>query len=456
MSESRPLYLGPRLRRLRRELGLTQQAMADDLAISPSYVALLERNQRPVTADLLLRLAKGYGLDVADLASSDADQYARRIGEVLRDPVFAGIDLPALEVADLATSFPGVSEALLRLHGAWTRESHALAEARINGAGAGESDPLAEARRFIAARRNHFPTLENRAEALVAEAGGSDKLADWLKTRGFRVRFMPSDVLMGSLRRFDRHNSQLLIADHLDAASRNWHIALHVAWTAMKGEIAALIRDEAFASPTARTLVRRALAAYGAAALIMPYPRMIRAVSERAYDIGQLAGLFGASWEQVAHRLTTLGRPGAEGVPFFFIAVDVAGNVVKRLDGAGFPFAAHGGGCPLWSVHTALRTPGEVVTQWLELPDGARFFSIARAGVGTGRSVALACAADHAPRLAYAGGIDPRAALATPIGIACRLCHRSPCPARAAPPIGREILPDDDRRGADPFTFAEE
>ena len=112
-SRLRPLYIGPRLKRLRRELGLTQQAMAGDLGISPSYVALLERNQRPLTADLLLRLARGYKLDVEDLAADDGAEYARRIGDALRDPIFADIDLPALEVADLAPNFPGVSEALL-------------------------------------------------------------------------------------------------------------------------------------------------------------------------------------------------------------------------------------------------------------------------------------------------------------------------------------------------------
>ncbi|MFA7585024.1 MAG: short-chain fatty acyl-CoA regulator family protein, partial [Novosphingobium sp.] len=213
------------------------------------------------------------------------------------------------------------------------------------------------------------------------------------------------------------------------------------------------------------TLVRRALAAYGAAALVMPYGRFLRAVEERGYDIDQLGALFGASFEQVAHRLTTLGRPGQEGVPFFFIRVDAAGNVSKRLDGAGFPFAAHGGGCPLWNVHDVFRMPGEIATQWLELPDGARFFSIARtvrAG-GTGfvqprhtRAIALACAAEHAPKLVYARRVDPALAEATPIGVACRLCHRAQCTARAAPPIGREILPDDYRRAAEPFTFAEE
>jgi predicted transcriptional regulator len=139
--------------------------------------------------------------------------------------------------------------------------------------------------------------------------------------------------------------------------------------------------------------------------------------------------------------------------------------VCKRLDGAGFPFAAHGGGCPLWNVHSVFRTPGEVATQWLVLPDGQRFFSIARtvtaggggyAQPGHTRAVALACAADHAPKLVYAKALDPAAAQATPIGVTCRICDRAQCTARAVPPIGREILPDDYRRAAEPFTFAEE
>lgn len=463
MAASRPLYLGPRLRRLRRELGLTQQTMADDLGISASYVALLERNQRPLTADLLLRLARAYRLDVAEIAAEDSQDYARRIADVLQDPIFADIDLPPLEVADLASSFPGVSEALLRLHGAYTREQRALAE-RQDSESAGEHDPVAEARRFVARERNHFPALESRAEELVAEIGEPAAMADWLRKRGTRVRFVPPDVLMGSLRRYDRHNEQVLIADVLAPAARQYQLALHVAYTAMRGEISAILRPVEFASPTASNLVRRALGGYGAAALLMPYGRFLQAVESRGYDIEVLGSLFGTSFEQVAHRLTTLGRPGQEGVPFFFIRVDPAGNVSKRLDGAGFPFASHGGGCPLWNVHSVFRAPGEIATQWLALPDGQRFFSIARtviAGAMQGdprhyRAVALACAAEHAPRLVYARGVDPAAVEATPIGVTCRLCHRARCTARAVPPIGREILPDDYRRAAEPFTFAEE
>lgn len=458
---TRPLYLGPRIKRLRRELGLTQQAMADDLGISPSYIALIERNQRPLTAELLLRLASTYKLDMADLAAGERDDYARRLGDVLRDPIFAEIDLPALEVADIATSFPGMAEAMLRLHGAYVREQQALAGYR-DGAGTDRaSDPVGEARQFVASRRNYFPALDSRAEALAEEMARAGGHGEWLRQRGVRLRFLPGDVMMGAIRRYDRHGEQLLLDDTLAPTARNWQVALHIAYTGMRSEIAGLIRGASFASDTAAQLTRRALAAYGAAALLMPYDRFARAVEARSYDIEALAGQFGTSFEQVAHRLTTLGRPGQERVPFFFIRVDAAGNVSKRLDGAGFPFAAHGGGCPLWNLHSALRRPGEILTQWVELPDGQRFFSIARAVAAGGgsyghpahwRSIALACAAEHAPQLVYAAGTDPRP---TPIGMACRLCNRASCTARSEPPLGREILADDHRRAAEPFSFAE-
>jgi predicted transcriptional regulator/DNA-binding XRE family transcriptional regulator len=461
--ESKPLYLGPRLKRLRRELGLTQKTMADDLAISPSYVALLERNQRPLTADILLRLVRTYRLDVADLAGEGGEDYAQRINDVLRDPIFADIDLPALEVADLATSFPGISEALLRLHGAYAREQQALAEQRASG-GANESDPVVEVRRFITEQRNYFHELDTRAEQLAGEIDEAGGAQPWISKQGVRVRFLPPEVMVDSLRRFDRHNQQLLIEDTLDGASRAYQLASHIAYSAMRGDISQLVRDVQFSGRTAETLVRRALAGYCAAALLMPYERFAREVEQRRYDIESLSRHFGASFEQVAHRLTTLQRPGESRVPFFFIRVDEAGNVSKRLDGAGFSFAAHGGGCPLWSVHSVFRRPGEIVTQWLELPDGQRFFSIARTVTGGGgshdrpritRAIALVCAAEHAPRLAYAVGVAPEMAVATPIGVTCRICDRADCSARAVPPIGREILPYDYRRAAQPFAFSE-
>ena len=247
----------------------------------------------------------------------------------------------------------------------------------------------------------------------------------------------------------------------MDAASRQFQTALQLAHLELKDEIDALCPSGAFATESGERLTRRALASYAAAALIMPYASFAKAAEARRYDVEALSRQFGASFEQTAHRLTTLQKPGHESVPFFFIRVDPAGNVSKRLDGAGFPFARHGGGCPLWSVHHVFQTPREIVTQWLELPDGQRFFSIARTVTAGGgafgaprveRAIALGCAAEHAGRLIYAqaAAVEP-----TPIGVTCRLCHRTECTARSAPPIGRALLADDIRRTSAPFGFAD-
>jgi predicted transcriptional regulator/transcriptional regulator with XRE-family HTH domain len=471
MAKDRRLYVGPRLRRMRRDLGLTQADMATDLEISASYVALLERNHRPLTADLLVRMAGAYNVDMAALAGDGADD-ATRLQAVLKDPIFTGIDLPALETADVATNFPGITEALLRLYTTYQHEQLALAdrgaEARADRGRSGPeaADPVDESRAFLAAHRNCFPSLDDAAERLARAVEEHESLAGYLKARhDLRTRRLPPERMVGSIRRLDRHGKQVLLSDGLDAASQKFQLALQVAYLEMGEEIGEVLGTGAFATDSGERLIRRALASYAAAALLMPYSAFARAVEARRYDVEALARQFGASFEQTAHRLTTLQKPGHERVPFFFIRVDPAGNVSKRLDGAGFRFARHGGGCPLWSVHTAFRTPREIVTQWLELPDGQRFFSIARTvtagGGGFGaprveRAIALGCAAEHADRLIYTTGQAARGAeAATPIGVTCRLCQRTECAARSEPPIGRQILADDIRRTSLPFGFSD-
>jgi len=472
MPNDRPLYIGPRLRRLRRDLGLTQAGMAADLEVSASYIALMERNNRPVTADILVRLARTYAVDVAQVAGDGGANEAARLEAVLKDPIFAGIDRASVEIPDVVTNYPGVAEALSRLYTAYQEEQLALADRSAEsrpatGAeGAEAPDPVAESRRFLAARRNYFATLDETAERLAQSVAGRESLTAYFKARhGLRVRRLPASVMVGSTRRLDRHNRDILLDDSLDAASQAFQLALQLAYLEMGAEIDAVLAEGAFASDAGRLLTRRALASYAAAAVLMPYAAFARAVEARRYDVEALGRQFGASFEQTAHRLTTLQKPGQERVPFFFIRVDPAGNVSKRLDGAGFPFARHGGGCPLWSVHQVFRTPRQVVTQWLELPDGQRFFSIARTvtagGGGYGaprveRAIALGCAAEHAGRLIYTADQPAAAeAAATPIGVACRLCQRTDCAARSEPPIGRQILADDFRRTSLPFGFSD-
>ncbi|MFM9851883.1 MAG: short-chain fatty acyl-CoA regulator family protein [Sphingomonadaceae bacterium] len=466
MSIERSAYMGPRLRRLRRDLGLTQADMAADLEISASYIALLERNQRPLTVDMLLRLARTYKLDMASLAGDGGADYNARLTTILKDPMFADIDLPPLEAADVATNYPAVTEAFLRLYTSYQEEQLALADRGIDPEGEDVADPVAEARRFLAARRNFFPALDEGAERIATQVADHDNLIAYIKARHkLSVRRLPADVMFGAVRRLDRHREQILLDDALDNASQNFQLALQLTYLELRRDIDAVVREGSFASDNGERLTRRALASYAAAAILMPYGAFAKAVEVRHYDVEALARQFGTSFEQIAHRLTTLQKPGAERVPFFFIRIDPAGNVSKRLDGAGFPFARHGGSCPLWSVHQAFRTPREIVTQWLELPDGQRFFSIARSvtagGGGFGaarveRVIALGCAAEHAGRLIYTKGTaEQGAAAATPIGVTCRLCHRDKCTARSAPPIGRQVLADDLRRASAPFGFSD-
>lgn len=470
MPAERRLYVGPSLRRLRRDLGLTQSDMASDLEVSPSYIALLERNHRPLSAELLLRLARTYKIDMDALAGDASADDTARLQTVLKDPMFADIDLPSLEAADVTTNFPGVTEALLRLYTAYREEQLALADRGVAAdagrpAAADVSDPVAESRRFLEARRNSFPSLDDAAERLAQQVAQHDGLVGYFKARhGLRVRRLPPEVMVGSTRRLDRHRREVLLSDELDNASQTFQLALQLAYLELDDDVAALAAEGTFATDSGERLTRRALSSYAAAALLMPYTAFARAVEARRYDLEALSRQFGASFEQVAHRLTTLQKPGSERVPFFFIRVDEAGNVSKRLDGAGFPFARHGGGCPLWNVHQAFRTPRQIVTQWLELPDGQKFFSIARTvtagGGGYGklrveRAIALGCSSEHAGRLIYTDGHAQGPEQATPIGVTCRICHRTECTARSAPPIGRQILPDDIRRTSAPFGFSD-
>ncbi len=161
-------------------------------------------------------------------------------------------------------------------------------------------------------------------------------------------------------------------------------------------------------------LARIGLLNYVAGALLMPYEPFLEAARAARHDIEALAARFGVSFEQVAHRLTTLQRPGARGVPFFFLRVDPAGNVSKQFSAAGFPFARYGGSCPRWVVHTAFARPGLQV-QIAELPDGAAFLCFARAidrapaHWGEPRPthvVAMGCGLSHAADVVYGDGLD--------------------------------------------------
>ena len=192
-------------------------------------------------------------------------------------------------------------------------------------------------------------------------------------------------------------------------------------------------------------MYRNALENYFAGALLMPYRAFLEAARDLRHDIELLQRRFGVSFEQVCHRLTTLQRPGAEGVPFHFLRVDPAGNILKRFSRSGLPIPRYGGACPLWNVHTAFMNPGRIDTQLARLPDGSTYLFVARAitkpGIGhrapkSHYSVAIGCEVSFARHMVYADGVGlERRDAAVPVGIHCRQCPRDDCLQRAFPSL---------------------
>lgn len=474
----RKLFAGPRVRRFRKGLGLTQAQMAADLGVSASYLNLIERDQRPLSARVLLKLAETFDLDLRAFAA-DADQdIVADLDEVAADPVLEGFAFDPGEWRELAERQPRIAEAFVRVHGAYREavsDVSALTD-RLTDTGAGGAAsselPVEEVRDAFQALDNHIPALEAAAEDFVSRTDLEDGAIFSALSRRLRVehavatRILPYDVMGGALRRYDRHARRLLLSEMLEPAARVFQTAHQLGLFEISDTLDALVADAPLSSPEARRLYRIGLANYFAGAVMMPYDRFAQAAIDLRHDLDVLGRRFSASFEQVAHRLTTLRRPGGRGVPFFLIRVDQAGNVSKRFGGRVFHFARAGGACPRWNLYDAFRTPGRVLAQAVEMPDGGRFISVARtvrrpvAAPGAPAqllAVALGCEVEHARSVVYADGLDVTGRdAATMIGVNCRLCERTACSQRAHPPLRRTLYIDENHRGLSPFAFRSE
>lgn len=454
----RKLFAGHAVRRLRRQAGLTQAAMAETLAISPSYLNLVEKNQRPLSAALLVRLAESYDFDPRALAASEPGGGEAAIRRRLADPIFADLEIDRNEIAEWLAGAPGGAEAFARAYD------------RMGGGGAAVAtgDPVNDVRREIERWRGHYADLDAQAEAVADELrlGAGDlygAIAERLRVKHqLAIRILPIDVMPDQLRRLDLHARQLQLSETLDTASRTFAVAFQLGQIEARSEIEALARGAGFVDRATERLFRRHLASYFAAAVMMPYARFLRACESTGYDIELLQRRFGAGFEQVAHRLTTLQRVGARGLPFFMVRIDRAGNTSKRFSGASAaPLAETDARCPLWHLHHAFDRPGELMVELVELEDRTRWLTISRTVHPQGRRygavpaefvVGLGVAAGMAGALAVARGID-LAGEAMPIGLGCRACFRPNCPQRSLPPTGRALVLDDRQRGLSPFTF---
>jgi len=473
MDDSKPLeklFAGARLRRLRRERGMTQAETAQALGVSASYLNLLERNQRPVTARVLLALAERFDVDVRAFANESDHQLLADLQEAAADPALANLELDRMELNELADSHPRAAEAFARLYQNYRETTAATADlaSRMSGGGAvlaGPGAQLETVRDAIDARHNHFPELESAAEALVEKTGLTTRnrfeaLSRHLReTHGFTVRVLDEDIMAGARRRLDFHGRRLLLSEAMPHTSRAFHLAVVLATLDYGSQLDELVSSAQLATEEAQRLYRLGLSNYFAAAVHMPYSAFLEFADRSRYDLVRLQRRYEVSFEQVCHRLTTLQRRGERGLPFFMIRVDQAGNVSKRFGGGIMPFVRSGGGCPKWNLYEALRMPERILTQVFELPDGRQHLSIARGQVSPSpygqppvvRAVALGCDWSHAEKIIHADGLTNQHP--APVGIACRLCEREDCAQRAFPPLNRKLDTDPHLLRASPYNF---
>ncbi len=463
-------FIGPHLRRLRLDRGETQAEMARALGISASYVNLLENNERPVSVQVLLRLFEVYGVDWRAIADDEDPTRLADLRAILQDPLFDGARPDLAQLRAALVHAPELAAALLRLyrsHRAATDRLVALAGAR---GPAGEAllaaSPEAEVHDFFRRNRNYFHGLERAAETFWGRARPEPddtyaalkaRLAD---RRGLRVRVVPVDALPDSLRRFDRDRGEVMLSEALDHPNRVFQLVHVAGLIEQDAPIGQLLAGSGIADAHGRARARVELANYFAAAVLMPYARFLDDARASKYDLDHLATRYGVSYEQACHRATTLQRRGAQGVPLFFLRIDKAGNVTKRFNATDFHLAEQGGACARLDVHTSFRTPGRIVTQFVEMPDRSQYFVFSRTvnrptfirhNQDIRLAVAMGCAIADAGAIGYAEGFSVKGAHMTPVGINCRICPRQNCDQRAQHAV---ILPgpvDESRRGATRF-----
>jgi predicted transcriptional regulator/transcriptional regulator with XRE-family HTH domain len=489
--------LGAKVRTLRRREGLSQTDLAAQLDISPSYLNLIEHNQRPLPAHLLVRVAQIFNVDVAAFADEGHARLAADLQEIFGDAMFDEHPLTTNDVRELSES-PSAARAVIALYQAYRssiESTKALAAKLYDGGNflgvnpqhlpsEEASDammanmnyqhlPSEEVSDVIQANTNYFPELETAAMEIASRAKFDRtnlyrSMVEHLhKAHGTTVVLTPVSRDRGAIRRFDPEQRVLSLSDVLPPWSRNFQLAHQIGLLEATSIIDAIIArsEQHLTAPESVRLCRIALASYFAAALLMPYDDFLRTAEEMRYDIELLQHHYTVSWEQVCHRLTTMRRPGASGVPFHFVRVDIAGNISKRFSGTGIRFARFSGSCPRWDVHAAFLTPGRVRTQLSKMPDGTAYFCVARTirksygGYASGDSlmaVGIGCPVREARKLVYADGYDlDNLDAAVPIGTTCRLCERLDCDQRAFPPLQYGLSVDENVRGRSFYVPAE-
>ena len=468
MAENK-IFAGPRIKQMRSAMELSQAAMAQELGISASYLNLIERNQRPITVQLILKLSSTYNISPDDL-QQDPMGSINDLKDVFADPLLES-ELPNYEeLLEVASIAPNVANGILKLHagyrGALAKLSE-MSETLNDGAGASQAielqHPHDQVIRAMETRPNYFDGLDRAAEefskSIPSETGLWSGLQRWLmENHNIRTQLLPEDVMPEWNRRYDKHSLRLFIAERLSQEDRLIAIATQIAQFALKDEIEEAIKRLGLRAPEAVTLARPRLATYAAHAIAMPYRRFYQAAGRSKYDLTALAARFRVSLDHVAFRLTTLARAGEEGQPFSYLQVGSSSRLRVALSQTKFPHRDFGGHCAKLGLHNTAND-GSLSAELVERRNEARYFTLSwrvdrREGSYNKKhkdhNSMLILPYDQLHRTVYQ---DHENLSAQAFGYNCRLCEIAHCAFRTDPPINLPISDDLDTESISTFRF---
>ena len=462
------LKIGPKIKSFRRQLGLQANKLAEQLGISASYLNLIESGKRKIDGDLLLKVCEELKIELSDLTNKSDLNLVNDISELLDDKLFEDLDIVVPEVKDLVNTNPKIAKALIKLGDNFKQKDHEIINKVENLSGkiidsrktAFPGEVISD---FLQEKKNYFPKLEEFANNVFEKVQKNNRtryvaLCEFLKTEySITVKDVIPDEGKPFSKIFDKNKKELLLSDYNSLETKKLHAAAQIAQEGAMEEINNYLSEFKFPTEESKRLTQIALLNYCGAAILMPYKLFHSECKKLKYDLELLQNTFATSFEQVAHRVTSLQDPKLPGIPFHFLRVDVAGNISKRFSLSGIEIPRYGGACPRWNVYSAFSRPGVIQAAVSKMTNGEKYVCIARTvEKGVGRygqkksmlSIGLGCEAKYAKDFVYTENLsltDKKTEI--PIGVSCRTCDRLDCSQRAFPPLHKKFDVDVNARG---------
>ena len=462
------LKIGPKIKAFRRKLGIQANKLAEQLGISPSYLNLIEGGKRKIDGDLLLKVCQELKIELSDLAVKSDLNLVNDISELLDDQLFEDLDILGPEIKDLVNTNPKIAKALIKLGDNFKQKDHEIINKVENLSGkiidsrktAFPGEVISD---FLQEKKNYFPKLEEFANSVFEKVQKNNRtryvaLCEFLKTEySITVKDVIPDEGKPFSKIFDKNKKELLLSDYNSLETKKLHAAAQIAQEGAMEEINNYLSEFKFPTEESKRLTQIALLNYCGAAILMPYKLFHSECKKLKYDLELLQNTFATSFEQVAHRVTSLQDPKLPGIPFHFLRVDVAGNISKRFSLSGIEIPRYGGACPRWNVYSAFSRPGVIQAAVSKMTNGEKYVCIARTvEKGVGRygqkksmlSIGLGCEAKYAKDFVYTENLslsDKKTEI--PIGVSCRTCDRLDCSQRAFPPLHKKFDVDVNARG---------